>query len=72
MTQIRFWQYPEEFRQTAVERFRSCENIVHLAKELNVSRQTLYRWTGKVNEISATNLRRRSRASRGFGEKSIN
>jgi transposase-like protein len=44
MTQIRFWRYPEEFRRTAVDRFRSCENIVHLAKDLNVPRQTLYQW----------------------------
>ena len=28
----------------AVERFKCCENIEHLAKELGVARQTLYRW----------------------------
>ena len=31
----------------AVERFRCCENIEHLAKELGVARQTLYRWHKK-------------------------
>jgi len=28
----------------AVERFKCCENIEWLAKELSVPRQTLYRW----------------------------
>jgi len=31
----------------AVERFKCCENIEHLAKELGVARQTLYRWHDK-------------------------
>jgi AcrR family transcriptional regulator len=31
----------------AVERFKCCENIEHLAKELGVARQTLYRWYKK-------------------------
>lgn len=31
----------------AVERFKCCENIEHLAKELGVARQTLYRWHKK-------------------------
>ena len=31
----------------AIERFRCCENIEHLAKELGVARQTLYRWHKK-------------------------
>jgi len=31
----------------AVERFKCCENIEHLAKELGVARQTLYRWDKK-------------------------
>jgi transposase len=38
------WRYPEEFRRMAVERFKCCENIEWLAKELSVPRQTLYRW----------------------------
>jgi hypothetical protein len=40
----RGWRYPESFRRTAVERFKCCENIEWLAKELGVPRQTLYRW----------------------------
>jgi transposase-like protein len=31
----------------AVERFKYCENIAHLATELGVARQTLYRWDKK-------------------------
>jgi transposase-like protein len=31
----------------AIERFKCCENIEHLAKELGVARQTLYRWYKK-------------------------
>ena len=38
----------------AVERFKCCENIEWLAKELRVPRQTLYRWEeeaeGNANE----------------------
>ena len=44
MTNRSVWRYPENFRQTAMERFKCCENVVHLAKELGVPRQTLYRW----------------------------
>jgi transposase len=47
----RGWRYPESFRRTAVERFKCCENIEWLAKELGVPRQTLYRW----NEESERN-----------------
>jgi transposase-like protein len=31
----------------AVERFKCCENVGHLAKELGVARHTLYRWHKK-------------------------
>ena len=40
----RRWRYPEDFRRMAVERFKCCENIWWLAKELGVPRQTSYRW----------------------------
>ena len=46
------WRYPESFRRMAVERFKCCENIEWLAKELGVPRQTLYRWH-EENERSA-------------------
>src|SRR6267143_4104591 len=44
MISRRGWRYPEDFRRMAVERFKGCENIEWLAKELGVPRQTLYRW----------------------------
>jgi transposase len=44
MIKRRVWRYPENFLQMAVERFKCCENIQLLAKELSVPRQTLYRW----------------------------
>jgi transposase-like protein len=44
MANRRGWRYPEDFRRAAVERFKNCENIEWLAKELGVPRQTLYRW----------------------------
>ena len=44
MINKRRWRYPESFRQMAIGRFKCCENIWWLAKELGVPRQTLYRW----------------------------
>ena len=44
MINKRRWRYPESFHQMAIERFKCCENIWWLAKELGVPRQTLYRW----------------------------
>jgi predicted RNase H-like nuclease (RuvC/YqgF family) len=44
MAHGRGWRYPENFCRTAVERFKCCENVEWLAKELGVPRQTLYGW----------------------------
>jgi len=35
MTNRSVWRYPEKFRQTAMERFKCCEDVVHLANELD-------------------------------------
>jgi len=35
---------PEEFRQRALERMKTCKNVKVLAKELGVARQLLYIW----------------------------
>jgi transposase-like protein len=49
----------------AVERFRPCENIVQLAKELNVPTQTLYRWNAEAErEFGAEFATEKSRESR--------
>ena len=45
MANGRGWRYPEIFRRMAVERFKSCENIEWLAKELGVPRQFADRYT---------------------------
>jgi transposase-like protein len=37
-------RYSESFRQLAVERMKSCETVVGLAKELGVDKRQLYRW----------------------------
>ena len=49
----------------AVERFRPRENIVQLAKELNVPTQTLYRWNEEAErEFGAEFATEKSRESR--------
>jgi hypothetical protein len=50
----------------AVERFKSCENIVLLSKELGVPRQTLYRWLEESEraEVGEEPLTEKSRESR--------
>ena len=47
-------RYTKEFREFAVERLRGSENIVALARELQVSRRQLYRWRDELDpEIQA-------------------
>jgi len=52
MANGRGWRYPEIFRRMAVERFKCCENIEWLAKELGVPRQTLSRESRLRREIN--------------------
>ncbi|HLJ90268.1 MAG TPA: transposase [Candidatus Angelobacter sp.] len=40
----RVGRYPKEFRRMAVDRLKSCNNIVALARELGVHRRLLYKW----------------------------
>jgi transposase-like protein len=40
----RVGRYPKEFRRMAVERLKTCDNIVALSKELGVHRRLLYKW----------------------------
>lgn len=37
-------RWPAEFRQRALERMKTCQNVKALAKELGVARQHLYLW----------------------------
>ena len=73
MPNRRGWRYPENFRRAAVERFKCCENIEWLAKELGVPRQTLYRWYEEservgVDEEQPTEKSRESRLRREISD----
>jgi transposase-like protein len=37
-------RWPADFRQQALERMKTCDNVKVLAKELGVARQLLYLW----------------------------
>jgi predicted RNase H-like nuclease (RuvC/YqgF family) len=57
----------------AVARFKCCENIEWLAKELGVPRQTLYRWheeskRAEVGEEQPTEKSRESRLRREISD----
>ena len=49
----RIRRHPEELRQTAIKRFRSCHNVAHLAREIGIPRQTLYRWLDESEQVVA-------------------
>ena len=40
----RVGRYPKEFRRMAVERLKTCDNVVTLSQELGVHRRLLYKW----------------------------
>jgi transposase-like protein len=44
----RVGRYPREFREMAVARMSSCDNISALSEELAVDRKLLYRWRGQM------------------------
>ena len=46
-------RHPEELRRVAIKRFRSCENIALLAREIGIPRQTLYRWIDESERVEA-------------------
>jgi AraC-like DNA-binding protein len=41
-------KYDEDFRQTALERMKACEDVSTLARELGVSRGQLYRFQNEA------------------------
>jgi transposase-like protein len=53
MARKRVGRHAKEFRQMAVERFNSCENIVALASELGIRRKLLYKWRKKFEADEA-------------------
>ena len=48
---VRVGRYPNEFRRKAVERLKSCENIVALSQELGVHRRLLYKWRDQLDPV---------------------
>ncbi len=44
-------RHPEELRRVAIERFKSCENVALLAREIGIPRQTLYRWVDESERV---------------------
>jgi transposase-like protein len=44
-------RYPKAFRKMAVERLKSCDNIVALSEELGVHRRLLYKWRDRLEPI---------------------
>jgi transposase-like protein len=47
----RIGRYPKAFRKMAVERLKSCDNIVALSEELGVHRRLLYKWPDQSEPI---------------------
>lgn len=43
-------RYSAEFRQQALERMKTCDNVKALAKELGVARQQLYWWKQRAEQ----------------------
>ena len=48
MAKRRVGRYTNEFRRMCLERMKQCDDIVALAKELNIHRRLLYRWRDQL------------------------
>jgi len=46
-------KYPKEFRRIAVERLKTCDNIVELSQELGVHRRLLYKWRDQFDPFDS-------------------
>jgi hypothetical protein len=44
-------RYSRKFQRMAVERMRTCENVVELARELEVRPRCLYKWRAKLEAL---------------------
>ena len=49
----RVGRYPKEFRRMAVERLKTCDNIVELSQELGVHRRLLYKWRDQFDPFDS-------------------
>ena len=53
MAKRRVGKYPKEFRRIAVERLKTCDNIVELSQELGVHRRLLYKWRDQFDPFDS-------------------
>ena len=53
MAKRRVGKYPKEFRRMAVERLKTCDNIVELSQELGVHRRLLYKWRDQFDPFDS-------------------
>lgn len=51
MGKKRVVRYSNEFRRMCVERLKQSDNIVELAKELDIHRRLLYRWRDELDPV---------------------
>jgi len=49
----RVGKHPKEFRRMAVERLKTCDNIVELSQELGVHRRLLYKWRDQFDPFDS-------------------
>jgi transposase-like protein len=49
----RVGKYPKKFRRMAVERLKTCDNIVELSQELGVHRRLLYKWRAQFDPFDS-------------------
>jgi transposase len=49
----RVGKYPKAFRRMAVERLKTCDNIVELSQELGVHRRLLYKWRDQFDPFDS-------------------
>jgi transposase-like protein len=52
-------RYSEEFRCEAVQRMKSCDNILRLSRELGIHRRLLYNWRERLDESNPAQFRSR-------------
>ena len=59
MAKRRLGRHPKEFRRMAVERLKTCDNIVELSEELGVHRRLLYKWRDQLEPLDRERNHRR-------------
>jgi transposase len=52
----RVGRYPKEFLRMAVERLKTCDNIVELSQELGVHRRLLYKWRDQFDPFDPSEV----------------